>query len=174
MRRSDAVSPLMIAILAAATVAACAPRAPERDAAADIAALREAHAREAAALSTGSVDTMMSVYDAEVVMMPPGEPAKNGGSAVREWIERSLGDVSISGESTADDVQVAGDWGIVRYTGTLTITPKAGGQAMTEKIKGIHVFRRQADGSWKIAQDVWNTDAPPPPPPQPPTTNRRS
>jgi ketosteroid isomerase-like protein len=25
-------------------------------------------------------------------------------------------------------------------------------------IKGIHVYKRQADGSWQMAQDVWNSD----------------
>jgi ketosteroid isomerase-like protein len=33
---------------------------------------------------------------------------------------------------------------------------------VTETIKGVYVLHRQADGSWKIAMDVWNADAPPP------------
>jgi ketosteroid isomerase-like protein len=39
---------------------------------------------------------------------------------------------------------------------------------MTEQLKGVHVMRKGADGSWKIAVDVWNTDAPTPPPPPAP------
>jgi ketosteroid isomerase-like protein len=57
-------------------------------------------------------------------------------------------------------VQVVGDVGIVHYTGEMTATPKKGGKPATEIIKGLHIYKRQADGSWKIAQDVWNTDAP--------------
>ena len=43
----------------------------------------------------------------------------------------------------------------------MIVTPRAGGEAVTETFKGIHVYRRQADGSWKIAQDAWNMDAAP-------------
>jgi ketosteroid isomerase-like protein len=58
-------------------------------------------------------------------------------------------------------VTVAGDWAIQRYAYQLTLTPKAGGQSMEERGKGIHIFRRQPDGSWLIVQDIWNSDAPP-------------
>jgi ketosteroid isomerase-like protein len=45
------------------------------------------------------------------------------------------------------------------------VTPKAAGaKPTTETIKGLHVLRRQTDGSWKIIQDIWNNDAPPPAP----------
>ncbi|MFI5311976.1 MAG: hypothetical protein ACHQQ3_12125 [Gemmatimonadales bacterium] len=56
---------------------------------------------------------------------------------------------------------------MARYAGELTLTPKAkGGKPMTQVIKGIHIFKRQADGKWLISQDVWNSDAPAPPPPK--------
>ena len=53
-----------------------------------------------------------------------------------------------------------GDVAIERYSGLFTVTPKAGGDAVAENIKGIHVYRRQADGSWKMTHDVWNSDDP--------------
>ena len=34
----------------------------------------------------------------------------------------------------------------------------AGAKPMTEGMKGIHVYRRQADGSWKITKVIWNGD----------------
>lgn len=44
--------------------------------------------------------------------------------------------------------------------GDLTLTPKDGGEPVQESIKGRHVYEKQEDGSWKIAQDIWNTDRP--------------
>jgi len=42
----------------------------------------------------------------------------------------------------------------------LKLTPVAGG-AVTEYVgKGMHIYRRQGDGSWKIAEDIWNSDKP--------------
>ena len=36
-----------------------------------------------------------------------------------------------------------------------------GGQKQTEDVgKGLHVYRRQTDGTWKLQIDVWNSDRP--------------
>ncbi len=63
---------------------------------------------------------------------------------------------------TSSDLTVSGDWSSEYYTGNVTMTPKAGGEAIRETIKGIHIYQRQADGSWKMTQDIWNADAAPP------------
>jgi ketosteroid isomerase-like protein len=39
-----------------------------------------------------------------------------------------------------------------------TITPRAGGAALQETGKHIVVYRRQADGSWKVLWEIWNQD----------------
>lgn len=147
-------------------VAGCAPKPAPVDTAADVAALTAMQDREMAAVSSGNIDSALAVYASDVAMMPPGEPAVNGADALRTWFEAFLSESSASGKYASADVTVSGDWGIVHYTGELTVTPKKGGKPTTEVIKGIHVYRRQPDGSWKIAMDVWNTDAPPPPPPK--------
>ena len=58
----------------------------------------------------------------------------------------------------AAEVQMLGDVGIVTFEGELTATPKKGGKATTHTIKGVHIFKKQADGSWKISQDVYSND----------------
>jgi ketosteroid isomerase-like protein len=47
----------------------------------------------------------------------------------------------------------------------MTLTPKkAGAKPLpTDEGKYIEVLKRQADGSWKIAYDIWNPNAPPAP-----------
>jgi ketosteroid isomerase-like protein len=68
---------------------------------------------------------------------------------------------------TASSLEFAGDRAIEHYTAVAKVTPKAGGAPMDERIKGIHIYQRQADGSWRITSDVWNSEAPPSPPPTP-------
>ena len=47
-------------------------------------------------------------------------------------------------------------------TGTFewTLTPKSGA-AMTDKGKYLTVWKKQADGTWKIIRDINNSDLPP-------------
>lgn len=144
---------------------ACAPKAPPPpDTAADEASLRAAQERELATLASGNVDSMLTNYTDDVVMMPPGEAAVTGTAGVRAWVEAMAKQMTMTGRYDSADVTVSGDLAVVRYTGELTITPTAkGAKPMTEKIKGLHVFRRQPDGGWKIAQDVWNVDPAPTP-----------
>jgi hypothetical protein len=35
---------------------------------------------------------------------------------------------------------------------------------MSEKGKYVTVWKKQANGQWKVAEDIFNADAPPPPP----------
>ena len=74
----------------------------------------------------------------------------------------------ISGEYTgAELVAAAGDVAVEHMTFRLTLQPVGGGAPIVDEGKGVHVYRRQADGTWKIALDAWNSNAAPsttPPP----------
>jgi uncharacterized protein (TIGR02246 family) len=158
----------LVLFLSLAAVSCAAPPA-QRDTQADVSAINAVREREIAAVNASAPDSMAAVYSADVAMMPPNEPAVNGQDALRKWLEATFGQVTINGRYTSSQVTVAGDWAIDRYTGVLTVTPKAGGAPIEERIKGIHVMHREADGTWRIAQDVWNADAPAPAaPPAPP------
>jgi ketosteroid isomerase-like protein len=98
------------------------------------------------------------VYASNIAMMPPNEPALNGLDELRTWWTAMASQISMTGRYTSSEVTVSGDWAVDRYTAELTMTPKAGGAPMTEVIKGIHVLQKGADGSWRIVQDVWNSD----------------
>ena len=66
-----------------------------------------------------------------------------------------------SGKLTTNSVDVGGDYAIETGNYELTATPK-GGKPVTEKGKYITVWKKQADGSWKIYRDIANSDSPPP------------
>ncbi len=55
---------------------------------------------------------------------------------------------------------VGGDWAYERGTFTVDATPKAGGE--TRKMRGnyLRIYRRQADGHWKMIRDMFNSDQP--------------
>ena len=155
-------APSTLLISVAALTLACAPAAemPE-DTTADVAAIEAVRAQEVAAITSG--DTSLAYLTDDAVVMPPGAPQVAGKAALRNWMREFMAAVTIQA-ATYDQstITVAGDWAIEHYTGTVTMMPASGGAAMTESMKGIHVYRRGADGTWKMAMDVWNTDSAPP------------
>lgn len=155
----------LLAALAAVATLGCGPATPATDTAADEAAIAEVREREMSAFTGGDMEASMSVITDDAVIMPPGEPALNGAEAARAWLQALHDFGTLTGRYTDASITVLGDHAIEHFVGELTITPKAGGPAITETVKGIHVYERQADGTWRISHDVWNTDAPPSPPP---------
>lgn len=157
------------ALMTMMTALGCVGSARQTDNQADVAAINELREREIALVGTGDVNRLLTVYTPDVVMMPPNEPLVRGEDGVRKWAEAMFGQVTMTGRYSASDVSVSGDWAVDRYVGVLTITPKGGGSPIEEKIKGVHIMKRQPDRTWRIAQDVWNSDAPSPPLPAPAT-----
>jgi ketosteroid isomerase-like protein len=156
----------MAFFLGASVLAGCSPASAPApapvDTAADVQAINALSDREIAAFSGENIPEIEAIFTDDVVLMPPGEPAIEGLAAGVAWAKSMYEVFSVVGSYSSTDVTVSGDLAVQQLAGQLTMTPKAGGDSMTEEIKGIHVLRRQEDGSWKIAVDVWNTDSPPP------------
>jgi ketosteroid isomerase-like protein len=88
---------------------------------------------------------------------PPGMPIVTGGDAIRKTftgITQTPG-FALSWAATKADVAASGDIGHTDGTYELTI----GG--VTEKGKFVTAWKKQADGSWKVTDDIFNADAAP-------------
>jgi uncharacterized protein (TIGR02246 family) len=123
--------------------------------------VREAHI---AALNPGSVDAFAGVFSEDAVQMPPNTPANVGRTAIRAWAEAFLGPLSVEFGLDVAEVRVAGEWAFERGTYRIRVTPKAGGPGFPDAGKYITIYQKQANGSWLIARDIWNSDHPAPAP----------
>ncbi len=159
------MSRYLVAVLAVFSVAMAIPcSAGERAAMTeeDVAAIKQVREMEEEGVSSGDPESSLGAYTDDVVFMPPGEPGVKGKEAVRNWLATAYEQFDIKLRYTSGDIKVSGDSAFEHYAGNATFTPKAGGDAIVEQIKGIHIYHRQADGSWKITHDIWSSDAPPP------------
>ncbi|KPJ95856.1 MAG: hypothetical protein AMS18_02110 [Gemmatimonas sp. SG8_17] len=99
-------------------------------------------------------------YDAilahDAVFMPPSGHSRSGGE-LRTWLRQFLEAFAVEWVSFQHgDVAVDGRLGFHTYEYEWRVTPRAGGAATVSRGKGLHVLRREADGSWKIVREIWN------------------
>ncbi len=145
-------------------LSSCARQSPQvaRASAADSAAVARMLASFDSCARTGALDVFMNYSANDVVMLAPDQPAVVGKDAVREWYRNFYGTFHIEMHHAPLETHSVGDLVITRGNATSTITPKAGGPAMSSNNKFLMVFRRQADGSLKAWRVAFNSDAPPP------------
>ena len=86
-------------------------------------------------------------------------PSINGKEELRPTIEGLFGVFDFELPYTVDKVEVHGDWAFARSSFSYSMTLKEGGETTTRAGKELDVFKRQADGSWKIYMECWNYDA---------------
>jgi len=128
----------------------------------DMAAIEEAMDVYALAMTTGDLDLWMSLYTEDTVKMMPDQPAVFGKEALRASMEPLFNGFTFEEMAIFDvEIKVAGDYAFTRCNFTATMTPKAGGEPLYMDAKDMSIMQRQADGSWKIYWDCWNSNVPP-------------
>ncbi len=132
---------------------------------ADIAAIEEIGNLYALALETGDLELWLSLHTDDVVKMPPNAPASFGKDQLRANMEPAFDNFTFEMAIYTEETQVSGDMGFARGNYTVAITPKAGGETIISEPDGkaLTIYKRQADGSWKISHDCYNSNVPPPP-----------
>jgi ketosteroid isomerase-like protein len=112
--------------------------------------------QEAAAMSSGDIEKLFAILSDDVVFFPPNISAKTG-EELRIWLREFLERVTVAWlKFTHAETAVAGDLAYHVYEYSWRVTPRTGGESIVAHGKGIHIFRRQPDGEWKITREMWN------------------
>jgi len=153
---------LLVTLVASAAVAACAPPPPPApDTAAVRTAIDAANAAFVAAAEKGDAAQMTAGYDANAIALGPGGPAASGSAEIAKMMGGMLDAVAIKEFSlTTSDLIVTGDYAIETGTYAMVVTPKKG-KDTPDNGKYVVVWKKQADGSWKMLRDIWNTNVAP-------------
>jgi uncharacterized protein (TIGR02246 family) len=111
-----------------------------------------------AAVNAGDRAGWAACLGDDVVFIPPNGPAIVGKDAVRAWAEPFFDDFDVDESASMVEVEVAADWAFCRYGYSVRATPKAGGEPTAEEGQCLAVFRRHADGTWKMARHAWGNE----------------
>jgi uncharacterized protein (TIGR02246 family) len=128
---------------------------------ADTAAINDIWTEYASSLNDGDIDRWLSLWTEDGVQMPPNEPPVIGKDQIRVGMKGALDQFTFDIDITNAEVGVAGSWAFSRGTFTRTDTPKEGGQPVFFDGKYMSILERQADGSWKIHRDIFNSNVAP-------------
>jgi uncharacterized protein (TIGR02246 family) len=120
-------------------------------------ALRALRREYAARFNAGDADGVAALHTDATVHLPPGLPPVHGRDAVRALMQQSIRAMPPGHAFTFDaaELRIADGWAAERGT-----TPGIGGAPGG---KYVMLYERDADGVWRIAWTIANSDAAPPP-----------
>jgi len=120
-------------------------------------AIRRMDADFGTAISAGNVDQLMSIYDADSIVMPPNAPAFNGKDAIRQFWTGFLGAGKLEGTLTPDNIVQTCDMAAEAGHYELTINPKGGGAPIRDSGKYVVTWRKRG-GRWVALYDIFNSN----------------
>ncbi len=148
--------PPAISVAAVAIVLACAaPPGVDLDAAR--ASLEAAAAGYHEAAAATDAERVRAYYADDGAMMPPNAPDAVGPAAIAAQVEgfTSLENFQFHAEAPTVVLSSGGTMGY--SVAEIHLSWTADGETISERLRDVHVWTREADGTWKLAIDVWNS-----------------
>jgi uncharacterized protein (TIGR02246 family) len=121
-------------------------------------------------------DKLAAYYANEAVLMAPGMAPAVGKDAIRTMIGQMVNDPALSLKFQASKVDAAksGDVAYSQGTYTMTMTDPNTKRVFNDHGSYVTVYRKQADGSWKVVSDIATSSVLPPPAPAPHTRKKHT
>ncbi len=148
-------------VLATVLVLAASGCGPQVDVEAEEAAIRAAEDEALKIAQAKDAERWASVYADDARVFPPNALLVTGKEAIRKLFAELFASpgFEIDWEVTRVEVSRAGDLGYVVGTHKVTVND-AEGNPVTDRGKWIAIWKKQADGTWKCIEDIWNSDRP--------------
>jgi uncharacterized protein (TIGR02246 family) len=123
----------------------------------DEATIRETFDRIIEIMEDGDTEAVAEIWTSDAVVLPPGQPAMAGKETIANWYREVLGSQSIEYEGhTVEEIVVTGDVAFSRAEVRGRMVSKCCGESREFNNKAIHIWNRQADGSWLLARAMYN------------------
>lgn len=153
---------LWAVVACAALLAGCERQEPIRRTPATAASDEKAFAATTGAfhetLRKNDVSGFMSYIDDKAIIAPPGDQTVIGKRAVEQWYKDFLRKYRTSSLNlTGKEVFVGDRWATEFGRFDWGLAPVDGSALVLDHGTYIQVWRRQPDGRWRFAREVWNS-----------------
>ncbi len=118
-------------------------------------------------VNRGNAAAGAAAYNDEAILMPPNHSPVEGKQAIEKYLAEIGSQLQASNlQLSILEVDIQGDTTIVRGTYSSSFTVSGTDSPMEDRGKTLNVWKRQAEGSWKLHRDIWNSNMPIPGSPQ--------
>lgn len=154
---------VMLLIGLGLSLAACDQQKKSDSAAIPSEAVRAVDASFQRAIAAKDLNKIMSFYAETAVLLPAAKPRLDGKAAItKEW-QDLLAIPAFQNSSKLSRVEVSGSNDLAYTMGSYqTRLMGENGEIVTEPGKWLTIWKKQADGSWRVIVETYNTDIPPP------------
>jgi uncharacterized protein (TIGR02246 family) len=108
----------------------------------------------------GDFERWMDMWIPDGIQLPPDAPRNMGKEQIRAGNQPGFDKTDWEMTVYPDEVRVLGDRAYTHGTYEFAFTPKEGGKTTEGSGKFLTILEKQVDGSWKIAIDCFNFNAP--------------
>ena len=159
-RKQPGFKLILCACLALLLVASACNQTPPDTRAADEGAIRDADTQWSKTAAAGDLEGTVAYYTDDASMLAPNAPIASGKPAVHAvWASLLVPGTSIAWQANKVEVARSSDLAYIQGSYQLTVNdPK--GNPVHDKGKFVEVWKKQADGKWKVVADIFNTDLP--------------
>jgi ketosteroid isomerase-like protein len=137
---------------------------------ADRTAIRQADEADTKMMNAKNWLGYLDLYTEDAIQLPPNQAAVQGKAGIQAWHEAFPPFSNFQEQS----LEIEGQGGLAYDRGTysMTLTPP-GAAPIEDHGKYLIIWRKQADGSWKVAREMFNSDRPLPAREKPPVQHRK-
>jgi uncharacterized protein (TIGR02246 family) len=124
-------------------------------------ALLAADAQWEKAVSAGEIEGSVNACADDGSVLSPGAPIATGKEAIRNLFGHffSMPEIKLEWHAAKAEAARSGDLGYT--TGTYSMSYKdPSGKTATDHGKYVTIWKKQKDGAWKVAYDIFNSDLP--------------
>lgn len=108
--------------------------------------------------NTGEESLILDSLADDVRFLPPGGEPIGGKSAVEEFLKSFPVD-AYDVEHRAEDLFLSGDLAVDYVSVEGSEVDDEGERTDEVSLKGVDVYRREADGNWQMVLSIWNDQA---------------
>jgi uncharacterized protein (TIGR02246 family) len=116
-------------------------------------AIREVHSAWIDAVNAGDLARLLTLMADDVVFLNPGR-APFGRDGFSPGFSAAHQQARINCISELEEVVIVGEVAYTRCRDSLSVAPRAGGEAMQLAGHRLTVYRKQPDGRWLLARDA--------------------